>query len=181
LLAAMTRIYGGRLADRIGGPRVTLTVFVAMVVAAALLIGVGTVEDPHAGPVSAAAMAGYVACFIALFILAGLGNGSVYKMIPTVFETCSRTLDISETERREWARLISGIVIGVVAGVGTLGGVGINVALRQSYVSTGTMTSAFWIFMSFYVVAAVLTWLRYVRQPHGAPSDDDAADAIGAG
>jgi NNP family nitrate/nitrite transporter-like MFS transporter len=181
LLAAMTRIYGGRLADRIGGPRVTLTVFVAMVLAAALLIGVGTVEDPHAGPVSGSAMAGYVACFIALFILAGLGNGSVYKMIPTVFETCSRTLDISETERREWARLISGIVIGVVAGVGTLGGVGINVALRQSYVSTGTMTSAFWIFMSFYVFAAVLTWFRYVRQPHGAPSDDDAADAIGAG
>jgi NNP family nitrate/nitrite transporter-like MFS transporter len=181
LLAALTRVYGGRLADRIGGPRVTLTVFVAMVLAAALLIGVGTVEDPHAGPVSGSAMAGYVACFIALFILAGLGNGSVYKMIPTVFETCSRTLDISETERREWARLISGVVIGVVAGVGTLGGVGINVALRQSYVTTGTMTSAFWIFMSFYVFAAMLTWIRYVRRPLGTPSDDDAADAVGAG
>jgi NNP family nitrate/nitrite transporter-like MFS transporter len=181
LLAALTRVYGGRLADRIGGPRVTLPVFVAMVLAAALLIGVGTVEDPHAGPVSGSAMAGYVACFIALFILAGLGNGSVYKMIPTVFETCSRTLDISETERREWARLISGIVIGVVAGVGTLGGVGINLALRQSYVTTGTMTSAFWIFMSFYVFAAVLTWIRYVRRPLGTPLDDDAADAVGTG
>ena len=63
-------------------------------------------------------MAGYVACFIALFILAGLGNGSVYKMIPTVFGAASRTLDLSETERREWARLISGLVIGFVAGSG---------------------------------------------------------------
>ena len=165
LLAALARVYGGRVADRVGGGRVTLMVFVFMVLAAGMLIGVGTVEDPHAGPVSSSAMAGYVACFIALFILAGLGNGSVYKMIPTVFETCSRSLHMSETERRHRARLISGVVIGFVAGVGTLGGVGINLALRQSYLSTGTMTPAFWIFMSFYVVAAALTWIMYVRRP----------------
>ncbi len=181
LLAALARIYGGRLADRIGGGRVTLMVFVAMVLAAGMLIVVGTVEDPHAGPVSASAMAGYVACFIALFILAGLGNGSVYKMIPTVFGAASRTLDLSETERREWARLISGLVIGFVAGLGTLGGVGINLALRQSYVSTGTMTSAFWIFMAFYLFAAVLTWVRYVRRPLATPSEENAPDAVGAG
>jgi NNP family nitrate/nitrite transporter-like MFS transporter len=181
LLAALARIYGGRLADRIGGGRVTLMVFVAMVLAAAMLIGVGTFEDPHAGPVSGSAMAGYVACFIALFVLAGLGNGSVYKMIPTVFGAASRTLDLSETERREWARLISGLVIGFVAGLGTLGGVGINLALRQSYVSTGTMTSAFWIFMAFYLFAAVLTWVRYVRRPLATASEENAPDAVGAG
>jgi MFS transporter, NNP family, nitrate/nitrite transporter len=181
LLAALTRIYGGRLADRIGGGRVTLMVFVAMVLAAGMLIGVGTFEDPHAGPVSESAMAGYVACFIALFILAGLGNGSVYKMIPTVFGAASRTLNLSETERRDWARLISGLVIGFVAGLGTLGGVGINLALRQSYVSTGTMTSAFWIFTAFYLFAAVLTWVRYVRRPLATPSEENAPDAVGAG
>ncbi|WP_445159628.1 nitrate/nitrite transporter [Mycobacterium sp. Dal123C01] len=181
LLAALARIYGGRLADRIGGGRVTLMVFVAMVLAAGMLIVVGTFEDPHAGPVSGSAMAGYVACFIALFILAGLGNGSVYKMIPTVFGAASRNLDLSETERREWARLISGLVIGFVAGLGTLGGVGINLALRQSYVSTGTMTSAFWIFMAFYLFAAVLTWARYVRRPLATPSEENAPDAVGAG
>jgi NNP family nitrate/nitrite transporter-like MFS transporter len=181
LLAALARIYGGRLADRIGGGRVTLMVFVAMVLAAGMLIVVGTFEDPHAGPVSGSAMAGYVACFIALFILAGLGNGSVYKMIPTVFGAASRTLDLSETERREWARLISGLVIGFVAGLGTLGGVGINLALRQSYVTTGTMTSAFWIFMAFYLFAAVLTWISYVRRPLATPSEENAPDAVGAG
>lgn len=86
---------------------------------------------------------------------------------------------MSETERRHWSRLISGVVIGFVAGFGTLGGVGINLALRQSYLSTGTMTSAFWIFMGFYVVAAVLTWTMYVRQPRATYSDD-TADAIAA-
>ncbi|WP_081286935.1 MFS transporter [Mycobacterium colombiense] len=180
LLAALARAYGGRLADRVGGARVTLMVFVAMVLAAGILLGVGTGVDPHAGPVRGSAMASYVACFIVLFVLAGLGNGSVYKMIPTVFETCSRSLDISETERRHWARLISGVVIGFVAGLGTFGGVGVDLALRQSYLSTGTMTSAFWIFLCFYVVAAVLTWIRYVRRPHATHFDNIDADAIEA-
>ncbi|MDM4143250.1 nitrate/nitrite transporter [Mycobacterium sp. FLAC0960] len=180
LLAALARAYGGRLADRAGGDRVTLTVFVAMVLAAGTLLSVGSSEDPHAGPVSGLAMASYVGCFILLFVLAGLGNGSVYKMIPTVFETCSRSLDMSETERRHWSRLISGVVIGFVAGLGSLGGVGVDLMLRQSYLSTGTMTSAFWSFMCFYVVAAVLTWIRYVRRPHAMHSDNIDADAIEA-
>ncbi|WP_420845363.1 nitrate/nitrite transporter [Mycobacterium lentiflavum] len=180
LLAAVSRIYGGRLADRLGGGRVTFFVFVSMVVAAGLLITVGTIEDPHAGPVSRSAMAGYVTCFITLFTLAGLGNGSVYKMIPTIFETCGRNLDMDEAAQRQWSRVISGIVIGFVAGAGSLGGVGINLALRQSYVSTGTMTSAFWVFLSVYVAAALLTWVRYVR-PLSIPAGGGLADAVDGG
>lgn len=180
LLAAVSRIYGGRLADRLGGGRVTFVVFVSMVVAAGLLITVGTIEDPHAGPVSRSAMAGYVTCFITLFTLAGLGNGSVYKMIPTIFETCGRNLDMDEAAQRQWSRVISGIVIGFVAGAGSLGGVGINLALRQSYVSTGTMTSAFWVFLSVYVAAALLTWVRYVR-PLSIPAGGGLADAVDGG
>lgn len=181
LFAALSRIYGGRLADRLGGGRVTCAVFVSMALVAATLITVGTIEDPHAGPVSGATMAGYVACFFALFTLAGLGNGSVYKVIPTIFQTCGRHLDMSETEQRQWSRVISGIVIGVVAGVGSLGGAGINVALRQSYVSAGTMTPAFWIFLSGYIAAAVLTWVRYVRRPPNVPADRGLADAVDGG
>ncbi|MEE6140088.1 nitrate/nitrite transporter [Mycobacterium sp. 050128] len=181
LLAAVSRIYGGRLADRLGGGRVTFAVFVSMVVAAGLLITVGTIEDPHAGPVSRSAMAGYVTCFIALFTFAGLGNGSVYKMIPTIFETCGRNLDMDEAAQRQWSRVISGIVIGFVAGAGSLGGVGINLALRQSYVSTGTMTSAFWVFLSVYVAAALLTWVRYVRRPLSVRAGGSLADAVDAG
>ena len=165
LLAALARVYGGRLADRVGGSRVTLMVFGAMVLAAGLLGAVGTLEGPHAGPLSRVMMAGYFVGFIALFILSGMGNGSVYKMIPTIYEACGRSLQISDAERRDWSRVISGVVIGFVAGTGALGGVGINLALRESYVSTGTGTSAFWIFMLCYAAAAVLTWKTYVRRP----------------
>ncbi|BBX56579.1 hypothetical protein MSHO_19240 [Mycobacterium shottsii] len=59
---------------------------------------------------------------------------------------------------------MSGAVIGFVAAFGALGGVGINLALRQSYLSTGTDTSAYWVFLLFYVGAALLTWSRYGRR-----------------
>jgi MFS transporter, NNP family, nitrate/nitrite transporter len=101
-------------------------------------------------------------------------------MIPTIFETCGRHLEMSETDQRQWSRVISGIVIGVVAGAGSLGGVGINVALRQSYVSTGTMTSAFWIFLSVYIAAALLSWVRYVRRPLSTPANSSVG-ALEAG
>jgi MFS transporter, NNP family, nitrate/nitrite transporter len=91
-------------------------------------------------------------------------------MIPTIFEACGRSLEtdpetMDDAERRDWSRVISGVGIGLVAGTGALGGVGINLALRASYLSTGTVTSAFWVFMLFYAAAAVLTWKTYVRRP----------------
>lgn len=168
LLGSLSRIYGGRLADRVGGGRVTLAVFGGMILAAGILVGVST-YDEHTGPAtSSLALVGYVVGFIALFILSGIGNGSVFKMIPSIFEARSRTMDISESERRHWARDMSGTLIGFAGAVGAFGGVGINLALRQSYASTGEETSAFWIFLAFYLVASVLTWAMYVRTPSSA-------------
>ena len=110
-------------------------------------------------------MIGYVIGFIALFILSGIGNGSVYKMIPSIFEARSRSLQVSETARRQWSRSMSGALIGLTGAIGALGGVGVNLALRQSYLSSGTATAAFWAFGLFYVAASVLTWAIYVRRP----------------
>lgn len=167
-LGSVARIYGGRLADRIGGSRVTLAVLAAMGVATAFLVALSTHDDRTPGLTTAATMVGYVCGFMALFILAGLGNGSVYKMIPSVFEARSHRLGLSATDRRRWSQATSGAVIGFVAAFGALGGVGINLALRQSYLSTGTDTLAFWAFLIFYIAAAVLTWARYVRRPASA-------------
>ncbi len=110
-------------------------------------------------------MIGHVAGFIALFILSGIGNGSVYKMIPTIFEVRSHSLQVSETERRQWSRSMAGALIGLTGAIGALGGVGVNLALRQSYLSNGTATAAFWAFALFYIAASVLTWAIYVRRP----------------
>ena len=136
-----------------------------MILAAGLLVAISTMDDHSAGAATATTMAGYVVGFIALFLLSGFGNGSVYKMIPSIFDARSRSLDLSEADRVNWSRAMSGALIGFAGAVGALGGVGINLALRQSYLSSGSATSAFWIFAVFYVVASVVTWARYVRRP----------------
>jgi NNP family nitrate/nitrite transporter-like MFS transporter len=167
LLGAAGRVVGGRLSDWIGGGRVTLGAVTAMVVAVVLLIAVSTHDDVargSAGYVSGLTMIGYVVGFIVLFTLSGVGSGSVFKLIPSVFEARSSALGIGDADRLDWARVRSGALIGFAGAIGTLGGVGINVVLRQAYDSFGTATPAFWVFLLCYVVAAVLTWMRYVRR-----------------
>lgn len=173
LLGSLARIYGGRLADRRGGSRVTLGVLVGMIAGAGLLVGISTVED-HSGSTSSGAVVGYVIGFIVLFVLSGMGNGSVFKLIPSVFEARSRSLDGSEAQRRQWSRAKSGSLIGVCSAVGALGGVGINLALRESYLRSGTETAAYWVFLISYIAAAFLTWTRYLRRPISAQDVPDS-------
>jgi MFS transporter, NNP family, nitrate/nitrite transporter len=168
LVGSLARIYGGKLADRMGGGRVTLGVLAGMILGAGLLVTISTVDD-HSALTGSAAMIGYVVGFMVLFILSGMGNGSVFKLIPSVFEARSRSLDVSEAQRRHWSRAMSGSLIGFCSAVGAFGGVGINMALRQSYLSSGTETSAYWLFLFSYFVAAILTWTLYVRRPASAP------------
>jgi len=168
LLGSLSRVYGGKLADRIGGGRVTLAVFAGMILGAGILVVASTLDDHTSGPATSAMMTGYVVGFIALFLLSGIGNGSVYKMIPSIFEARGRSLQVSEADRMAWSRAMSGALIGFAGAVGALGGVGINLALRQSYLSSHSATAACWIFLAFYVVACVVTWVMYVRPPASA-------------
>lgn len=165
LLGAIARVYGGKLADRSGGGRVTLAVFAGMIVAAGLLVSVSTSQDR--GGLTSATVIGYVVGFVALFVLSGIGNGSVYKMIPSIFEARSHSLGLARPERAQWSLAMSGALIGFAGAIGALGGVGINLVLRQSYLTSGSATTAFWVFVMFYVVASALTWTRYVRRPGG--------------
>ncbi|OBK12396.1 nitrate/nitrite transporter [Mycobacterium asiaticum] len=165
LLGSLSRVYGGRLGDRIGGGRVTLSVFCAMLVAAGILVRVGTFAQQEHGPAAVTEIVGYVAGFVALFILSGIGNGSVYKMIPSIFEARSHEIGLDEAQRRQWSRSMSGALIGFAGAIGALGGVAVNVVLRQSYLDSGNATSAFWVFAGFYAAAALLTWTVYVRKP----------------
>jgi MFS transporter, NNP family, nitrate/nitrite transporter len=172
LLGSLARIYGGRLADRLGGSRVTLGVLGGMILGAGLLVSISTFADHSArttGTATLIPMAGYVTGFLLLFLLSGMGNGSVFKLIPSVFEARSHALDVSDAQRRHWSRAMSGSLIGICSAVGALGGVGINLALRESYLRSGTETSAYWLFLASYFVAALLTWAMYLRRPAPVP------------
>ncbi|BBZ65378.1 MFS transporter [Mycolicibacterium insubricum] len=168
LLGSISRVYGGRLADRIGGATVTFWVFIAMFGAAAVLLAGG-------GSIAVLSVA-----FVALFVLSGLGNGSVYKIIPSVFDAASRSLPLDEAGRTAYSRSMSGAVIGIAGAIGGLGGVGINLVLRQSFQATGTATVAFAVFAAGYLVAALITWRAYVAMPGGATGRIAAvSDAVG--
>lgn len=165
MLGSLARVPGGKLSDRVGGGRVTVVVLAGMMIAAGALVVLSVRGDQVPGATNAMTVTGYVTGFISLFILAGVGNASVFKLIPSVFDARSRSLDLDEVGRRRWSDARSGALIGLTGSVGALGGVGINLALRQSYQSTGSATYAFAIFLAVYAVAAILTWQRYVRLP----------------
>jgi MFS transporter, NNP family, nitrate/nitrite transporter len=153
LLGSIARPFGGRLADRIGGGRVTLYTFVAMIFGAGILV------------FSSGQMIGYVVGFVVLFVLSGIGNGSTYKMIPSIFEAkAADQVGMTDLERADWSRRMSGALIGFAGAVGALGGVFINVALRLSYAGAAkSATNAFWVFLTFYVVCALVTWFVFLR------------------
>lgn len=167
LLGSLSRPVGGWFADRIGGGKITVYTFAAMIVAAGWLAGAGVIDDATKGPPTGPTMIAYVIGFVALFILSGIGNGSVYKMIPSIFEAKAHSLiGVEPVDASAWSRKMSGALIGVAGAIGALGGVGINLVLRASYLSAAkSATMAFWVFLAFYVVCAAITWVAYVRRP----------------
>ena len=165
LLGSISRPFGGKLSDRIGGGKITLYTFVAMIFAAGILVAAGVMDDGMAGAPTGGQMTAYVVGFILLFILSGIGNGSTYKMIPSIFEAKAQGHDEwSREEKAAWSRSMSGALIGFAGAIGALGGVFINVVLRASYVSDAkSATNAFWVFLGFYVICAIVTWVVFLR------------------
>jgi NNP family nitrate/nitrite transporter-like MFS transporter len=151
LAGSLARIYGGWLSDRVGGSPVALRAFAGMAAAAALLVGFSIHDEHTGGAATADTLIGYSVGFIALFIGSGIGSAAVFKMIPSLYAARGPAM--------------SGALIGFAGTFGAFGGVAITLALRQSYVSTGEETTAFWGFLVCYLAAFVLTWAVYLRRP----------------
>lgn len=171
LLGSLIRPIGGTLADRLGGARVTFWNFLAMVAATAVIIAASASDS----------LGLFTAGFVLLFVLTGLGNGSTYKMIPAIFRGQARVAiagGADEAAAYLRARRISGAVIGIAGAVGALGGLFINLAFRQSFLTTQSGDTAYWSFLVFYVVCAVVSYVVYLRP---APADATAPRAAYAG
>ncbi|KQV11662.1 MULTISPECIES: NarK/NasA family nitrate transporter [unclassified Kitasatospora] len=172
LLGSLIRPVGGWLADRLGGARITLWNFAAMAAAAALVTYASSIKSL---PV-------FLTGFIALFVFAGLGNGSTYKMIPVIFEAKAqdRIAQLGDTveQAAAWSRRMSGAAVGVIGAVGALGGLFINLAFRQSFLVAKTGTPAFVSFLVAYAICFVLTWAVYLRRPTAAPGEAVPSPAL---
>ncbi|MDK1473840.1 nitrate/nitrite transporter [Streptomyces sp. 549] len=168
LLGSLIRPVGGWLADRWGGARITLWNFAAMAAATGIVIAASVRESL---PV-------FLIGFVCLFVLTGLGNGSTYKMIPGIYHAKAVSLGLTGEEASRYGRRLSGAAIGLIGAVGAVGGLGINLAFRQSFLTSGSGTSAFVVFLGFYLVCGAVTWAVYLRRPRPtstAPAADGTA------
>ncbi|GJF20682.1 MULTISPECIES: nitrate/nitrite transporter [Streptomyces] len=174
LLGSLIRPLGGRLADRYGGARITLGNFVAMAAATAVLVAASMAKS----------LALFVAAFVVLFVLSGLGNGSTFKMIPGIFQNKALAQGLTGEEAVAYGRRLSGASMGLIGAVGALGGVAINLAFRQSFLSLGSGTGAFVAFLAYYAVCFAVTWAVYLRRPavrvpDGPADPAEAKDRLG--
>ncbi|MGD3110411.1 nitrate/nitrite transporter [Streptomyces sp. YGL11-2] len=158
LLGSLVRPVGGRLADRFGGARITLGNYGAMSLATGVVIYASAVRSL---PV-------FLVGFIALFVLTGLGNGSTFKMVPGIFQAQAVRRGLEGEAAAAYGRRLSGAAMGLIGAVGALGGLGINLAFRQAFGTTGSGTPAFVAFLAYYAVCGVVTWAVYLRGPAGA-------------
>ena len=178
LVGSIARPLGGWMSDKVGGARVTMGVFVGM--------AVGTI-----GAIAGVRQRDFLiffASYTLIFLLAGIGNGSTYKMIPSIFaligrkEAADQGLDPASTAVEFKRRAAA--VIGIAGAVGAFGGALIQIVIRQSSLGVSALVKAaetpaqevavaaahadwvvpaLWVFLGSYIVCAGITWAVYLR------------------
>jgi NNP family nitrate/nitrite transporter-like MFS transporter len=179
LIGSLARPLGGWVSDRLGGARVTLWCFLGMGAFTMLaIVGVSGRSFPL-----------FFGSFMVIFLLAGMGNGSTYRMIPSIFsalgrrEASARELDPERTALDFKRRAAA--VIGIAGAIGAFGGFLIQVVLRQASLGVTALVSAaetpaeklavaeahtdwsipaLWVFVGAYAVFAAITWFVYLRR-----------------
>ena len=106
--------------------------------------------------------------FIVLFALTGIGNGSTFRMIPVIFLT-ERQRAAGRSEAAQKQALVEGnkeaaAVLGFSGAIGAYGGFFIPKSFGTSLEMTGSVDTALYAFVAFYVSCIVLTWWFYARK-----------------
>jgi NNP family nitrate/nitrite transporter-like MFS transporter len=163
-IGALARSVGGMISDRFGGVRVTLINFVFMALFSALLF----LTLPGSG--SGNFMAFYLV-FMGLFLTAGLGSGSTFQMIAVIFRRITiyrvKLKGGTEQQAQQAAVTDTAAALGFISAIGAVGGFFIPKAFGSSLALTGSPVGAMKVFLVFYVVCVLLTWLVYGRGQHG--------------
>ena len=151
LVGSLSRPLGGLLADKLGGGMVTVAAFVAMILGA---LGAIAGLNAHSFPL-------FFSSFLWLFVFTGVGNGSIYRMIPAIFRATAT--DRSKAGLVATKR-VAASCIGIAGAIGAFGGFLIPRGFAASTNATGSLVPALVVFIGVYAVMGALTWAVYCRR-----------------
>jgi MFS transporter, NNP family, nitrate/nitrite transporter len=162
LVGSIARPLGGRLADRLGGARVTAWSFAVMIAATLCVILIlGRRAAPGAFPL-------FLGVFGILFVTTGVGNGSTFRMIPAIFratrDRVTGEVDAGAAEvadRR--ARREAAAALAFISAIGAYGGFLVPQTYGISIAHTGGLRAALAAFVAYYVTCLGATWWFYLR------------------
>jgi NNP family nitrate/nitrite transporter-like MFS transporter len=176
LVGSVARPFGGWLADKYGGAKVTAWTFVAMI--AGTLGVLWTLNQLTPNPSQTAAIAEsnaawfpwFLAAFLFVFAATGIGNGSTYRMIPLIQQAKVKKAFTPGTPEyaagMAKATKESSAVIGLAGAVGAVGGFLIPLTFGAPWIDdpVSAVKSAFGVFAAFYVVCLAVAWFVYLRR-----------------
>jgi MFS transporter, NNP family, nitrate/nitrite transporter len=172
LVGSLSRPLGGLLADKVGGAIMTFWNFIAMGAATIGVMYFVEIKD----------FAGFLAMFLILFVTTGIGNGSTYRMIPSIFreEKLREAKGAGESGRVlavKAAGIESAAALGFIGAVGACGGYLIPRGFGASIAATGGPHLALEIYLAFYATCLALTWWFYLRKTTVSSSATSLAEA----
>lgn len=152
-IGSVSRPLGGKLADRIGGARVTAGSFV--VLAAGATVALWSVQ--------AANLPTFFVSFMFVFVATGIGNGSTYRMISRIFKVKGELAGGDADTMVHMRRQAAG-ALGIISAVGAFGGFLVPLAYAWSKSQFGSIEPALRFYLVFFLALLIVTWYRYLRR-----------------
>jgi MFS transporter, NNP family, nitrate/nitrite transporter len=167
LLGALMRPLGGWLADRLGGARVTFWTFVVMTLGVAAVLAC----LPRQG--QGGHFAGFMVSFGVLFAASGIGNGSSFRMIASIFlaerQRAAGPLPSEQRQAATEGNKEAAAALGFASALGAYGGFFIPKSYGTSIALTGSPEAALQAFVLFYLSCIAVTWWHYSRRQAPMP------------
>lgn len=163
LVSALARVAGGWISDKLGGARVSVWTFAAMIVA---VLGVLHFLPGAGNPGN---FAGFFGMFLVLFACTGVGNASTFRMIPVIFLTLHQRAAANQPEAVKAQAVASAnkeaaAVLGFTSAIAAYGAFFIPKSYGTSIALTGSADAALWCFIGFYMSCIAVTWWFYSRR-----------------